>query len=405
MQSGIQEAFRTLTKSSPFFYLRNAIAEFNVLLMKKLFLPASITLLFVCTLNLAGCISKGVKTAPALQPKAAEEISIMSFNVENLFDDKHDANREDFTFLPLAEKKKPEIQAFCNTQKGYYKRECLESDWNSGIIEKKMKNVSEVILSVDGNKGADVLMLIEVENDNVLGQLNKNYLQAAGYKTQVLIEGPDDRGIDVALLSRLPLDGKAKLHKIPYIGKNEEDQKWMNRSRGILEVPLKLPNGGRLIAMVAHFPSQRNPRYWREQSVQFAKKLMQERPNEMIVLGGDLNITYDENEEAGYFTKDFSSVGLVAHLVGCKHCDGTHNYRNDWSFLDTLIFSKNFDEKGAAPYLLDTKTIDVVKYAPVHLFKGNTPKRFSDAGEGVSDHFPIYSRIRLKGAAAPTETK
>ncbi len=373
--------------------------------MKKLLLPLSITLLFVCTLNLPGCISKGVKTAPALQPKSAEEVSIMSFNVENLFDDKHDANREDFTFLPLAEKKKPEIQAFCNTQKGYYKRECLESDWNSGILEKKMKNISEVILSVDGSKGADVLMLIEVENENVLAQLNKNYLQAAGYKTQVLIEGPDERGIDVAVLSRLPLDGKAKLHKIPYVGKNEEDQKWMNRSRGILEVPLKLPNGSRLIAMVAHFPSQRNPRYWREQSVQFARKLMQERPNEMIVLGGDLNITHDENEETGFYSKDLSSVGLVSHLVGCKHCDGTHNYRNDWSFLDALVFSKNMDATGTAPFHLDAKTVDVPKYAPVHVFKTNMPKRFTDAGEGVSDHFPIYARIRLKGAAAVTEIK
>ena len=364
--------------------------------MKKLFLALPLTVLIICTLYFPGCTSKGVKTAPALQPKATEEISIMSFNVENLFDDKHDANREDFTYLPLSEKNKPEIQKFCNTQKGYYKRECLQSDWNSGIIEKKLKNVSQVILSVEENKGPDVLFLIEVENDHILGQLNKNYLQSAGYKTQVLIEGPDERGIDVALLSRFPLDGKAQLHKIPYVGKNEEDQKWMNRSRGILEVPLKLPNGSKLTAFVSHFPSQSNPRYWRAQAVEFAKKLMKDRPNEMIVFGGDLNITHDEDSEAGFFSTEMSSVGLVSHLVGCKHCDGTHNYRNDWSFLDVLIFSKNLDEKGTAPYKLDLNSIDVVKYAPVHLFKGNTPKRFSDGGEGVSDHFPIYARLRLK---------
>lgn len=367
--------------------------------MKNLFVAISITILFVCTLNLPGCTSKGVKTAPALQPKAAEEISIMAFNVENLFDDKHDANREDFTYMPLSAKNTPEVQNFCKTQKGYYKRECLESDWNSTIIEKKLKNVAEVILSVDEKKGADVLLLVEVENDNILTQLNKRFLQDAGYKTQVLIEGPDERGIDVAVLSRLPLDGKAVLHKIPFKGINEEDQKWMNRSRGILEVPLKLPNGSKLITLSTHFPSQRNPRYWRAQAVEFAVKLMKERPNEMFVLGGDLNITHDENEEAGFFSKEISQVGLVSHLVGCKHCDGTHSYRNDWSFLDVLVFSKNLDAKGSALYQLLPETIDVVKYTPNHIFKGNTPKRFSDSGEGVSDHFPIYARIKLKGSA------
>lgn len=373
--------------------------------MKNLLLAFSLVVLSLGALNLPGCTAKSVKNAPPLQPKIAGEVSIMTFNVENLFDDKHDANREDYTFLPVAEKKTAEVQKFCSEQKGYYKRECFEKDWNSALIEKKLKNVSEVILSVEDKKGPDILFMAEVENDNILGQLNKKYLQSAGYTTQVLIEGPDERGIDVALLSRFPLDGKPELHKVPYKGQNAEDQKWMNRSRGILEVPLKLPNGSKLTALVAHFPSQGNPRYWRSQAVEYAKSLIKARPNEMVVFGGDLNITYDENEETGFFTKEFASVGLVSHLVGCKHCDGTHNYRNDWSFLDVLVFSKNFDQAGNAPYALEPETIDVVKYTPNHLYKGNAPKRFNDDGEGVSDHFPIYARFRLRAAAAPAETK
>lgn len=372
--------------------------------MKKFITFITLTLALILSTQLPGCTSTGVKNAPTVQATGDGEISIMAFNVENLFDDKHDANREDYTYMPLAQKKTPEVQKFCSTQKGFYKRECLEMDWHSGLIEKKLKNIAEVVLSVDGNKGPDVLILVEVENDNILGQLNKNYLQAAGYKTQVLIEGPDERGIDVAVLSRLPLDGKAVLHKIPYKGESDADQKWMNRSRGVLEVPLKLPNGSRLIAMAAHFPSQRNPRYWRAQSIDFVKTLMQNRPQEMIVLGGDLNITADEEDETGFFSKEMSSVGLVSHLVGCKKCNGTHNYRNDWSFLDVLIFSKILDEKGTAPYALLTQSIDVVKYTDNHIYKGNAPKRFSDKGDGVSDHFPIYARIKLK-SVTPSITK
>ncbi len=366
--------------------------------MKNLLLCFTLSILAISLFNLPGCTSTGGKSSPALMPKKAEEVSVMSFNVENLFDDQHDDKREDFTYLPLSEKKKPEVQKFCANQKGYYKRDCFETDWNQQIIEKKLKNVSEVILSVDDKKGADILFLVEVENDRILTQLNQNYLKNAQYQTQVLIEGPDERGIDVALLSRLPLAGKPFLHKIPYVGKNENDQKWMSRSRGILEVPLELPNGSKLTALVAHFPSQRNPRYWRAQSIAFAQKLMQDRPYEMMILGGDLNITDDEDSETSFFSQDMSRVGLVSHLVGCQHCDGTHHYRNDWSFLDVLIFSKNLEEKGSASYQLRPETIDVVKYTPNHLFKGNTPKRFTDSGEGVSDHFPIYARLRLKEA-------
>lgn len=372
--------------------------------MKKFITFITIAIALVLSTQLPGCTSTGPKIAPTVQATSEGELSIMAFNVENLFDDKHDANREDYTYMPLAMKKTAEVQKFCNNQKGYYKRECLEMDWNSSIIEKKLKNIAEVILSVDGKKGPDVLILVEVENDHILGQLNKNYLQAAGYKTQVLIEGPDERGIDVAVLSRLPIDGKAVLHKIPYKGENEDDQKWMNRSRGVLEVPLKLPNGSKLVALAAHFPSQRNPRYWRAQSIEFVKGLMKNRANEMVVLGGDLNITANEEDETGFFSKEMSSVGLVSHLVGCKSCNGTHNYRNDWSFLDVLIFSKVFDENGSAPYALSKGSIDVVKYTDNHIFKGNAPKRFSDNGDGVSDHFPIYARIKLK-SAAPSDKK
>ncbi len=131
---------------------------------------------------------------------------------------------------------------------------------------------------------------------------------------------------------------------------------------------------------------------------------MKDHPNEMVVFGGDLNITLDEDSETGFFSKEMSSVGLVSHLVGCKTCDGTHNYKSRWSFLDVLIFSKNLEDKGTAPYELAPDTIDVVKYTENHLYKGNSPKRFTDNGEGVSDHFPIYARLKLRDSAT-VETK
>lgn len=124
---------------------------------------------------------------------------------------------------------------------------------------------------------------------------------------------------------------------------------------------------------------------------------MAERPNEMMILGGDLNISEDEEEVAQFFKKDFSKVGYVSHLVGCHHCDGSHEYRNNWSFLDALVFSKSLGAEGTAPYKLDTASIDVVKFKKNQIYKGRSPKRFDEkTGEGVSDHFPIYGRIKKR---------
>lgn len=367
--------------------------------MKKLLTFIASLFLIACTSQLPGCASTTKKgsTGSSQKPKLEGELSVMTFNVENLFDTNHDKDREDFTYLPLNKKNTPDIQAGCLQQKGFYQRQCLELDWNDQILTKKMKNIAEVILSVDQGVGPDVLFLIEVENENVLKKLNQEYLKAAGYQTVVLIEGPDERGIDVAVLSRLPLMGKAELHKIPYQGKTPEDQKWMNRSRGILQVPLKTPEGAKFNALVSHFPSQRNPRYWREQSVDYAVQLLEKLKGEMFVFGGDLNISQDEEEATGFFEKKFSRVGSVAHLVGCQHCDGSHEYRNTWSFLDTLIFAKSMNEKGTSPYEFIAETVDVPKATANHIYKGRSPKRFDEkSGEGASDHFPVYARIKLR---------
>lgn len=362
--------------------------------MKKL-----LTLSTVLFLIISGCTSTGSKSSKgsASTPKPEGEISVMTFNVENLFDTVHDKNREDFAYLPIAMKKQPEILAGCNTQKGFYQRQCLEMDWNDTVLKQKLKNISEIILSVDQGMGPDVLFLAEVENENVLKMLNSQYLQKAGYQTVVLIEGPDERGIDVAVLSRLPLMGKAQLHKIPYKGQTPEDQKWMNRSRGVLEVPLKTPAGSKLTTFVSHFPSQRNPRYWREQSVLFMKEKLKSMGNEMFIFGGDLNISQDEEEETGFFEKHFAEVSLVAHQLGCHHCDGTYDFRNTWSFLDALVFSKSMSDSGTADYQFLPKSVDVVKLTANHIYKGRSPKRFDEkTGEGVSDHFPLYARIQLR---------
>ena len=146
------------------------------------------------------------------------KIGIMTFNVENLFDTKHDAEKHDYTFLPLREKKiSKQVKAYCETLKNpKWKNECHYLDWSPTNLSMKMKNLAAAILQVNDGKGPDILILQEVENKNVLQELVGKYLKKAGYTSVILIEGKDIRGIDTAIVTRLPVIGEPVLHEIPF---------------------------------------------------------------------------------------------------------------------------------------------------------------------------------------------
>ncbi|HEX7675696.1 MAG TPA: endonuclease/exonuclease/phosphatase family protein [Bdellovibrio sp.] len=349
-----------------------------------------------------GCAVSFQKKSWDLPQKAPNEISIMSFNMENLFDTVHTPGHEDYTYLPLALKQSdPAMREGCIKSNDSERRrnECLSTNWTPEALDKKLTNISKVVLGVDGN-GPDNLMIMEIESDVVLKQLN-DHLKEAKYITQVIIDGPDKRGINVAFLSRFPLVGKPVLHPIPWKPKNDDDKKWMERSRRILEVTVKAPNGDPITFFIAHFPSQANPTYWRQQIAQYMVDLMKSKgPNAIVVAGGDLNITHEEESDTHIFRDILSQGGAVSHFVGCKDCPGSHNYKKSWSFLDAQIYSPSLLKEGSASYELEPQTIDIIRYNPVHLKKGKYPKRWDyDAQDGVSDHFPLYARLVQRSAA------
>jgi exonuclease III len=325
------------------------------------------------------------------------EFSVMTFNVENLFDLEHDKGTEDYTYLPLKKKKTfKEAQQFCNDMRpGFYQTQCKELDWNKKVLTAKLSSIEKVIKYVEKGQGPDNILFAEVENEKVLKQLVQKNLKGLGYKTVVLIEGPDLRGIDPAFISKFPMAGKPQLHIIPFTDSDPEALKKAQRSRGILEVTVKAPNGNNVTFLAAHFPSQSNPTQWREQAVRFANDLIKKYQAEgrTVILGGDLNIIASEEAKHSYFKNILSETTDVSHLVGCKHCEGSHNYRGDWSFLDVLAFSKNLKTLG---FELIPESIQAVK-SPFNVDDKGLPLRFDEKTlQGVTDHLPIYARVRVK---------
>lgn len=355
----------------------------------------------ILLLTLANCATSSHQGYKALEP---DVVSVMAYNVENLFDTVHDPDRTDWAYLPLAVKKKtPELhRQNCEKANKRYVQSCVGMDWSEPILKRKLERLAQVILQVNGGRGPDILIMEEVENLRILKRLRDEHLQAADYKTIVFIEGPDKRGIDVAVMSRLPeaQTEPAQLHKIPFKGRTPEDQIWMNKSRAILQANLMLPDGEILTVFAIHFPSPSNPQYWREQAISHLVKIKKSLPpGRLVIAGGDFNIASDEEDKANHYSSTLSKEFQVSHLIGCKGCRGTNYYhrKKSWSFLDALLFSKEMSATGTANWYVEPSSIFIPNSNKYQTNRWLSPARFQSHGPvGVSDHWPIMGWLKQK---------
>ncbi len=329
--------------------------------------------------------------------KDLNSFTVMTFNVENLFDTVHDTGKQDQTYLPLELKKRhPSSHAKnCSIfEREDWKKECLELDWNEKTFEAKMKALGEVILSVhneSGKKGPDILLLQEVENLRALNRLNTIVLKAASYRTSVLIEGKDRRGIDVAVLSRFPISGKSRLHWVNHSGASDALKQ---DTRGILQVDLEIAPKKILTVYALHLPAPHHPTAARKQSIEYLNELLKSLPKgRMAIAGGDFNLPAQIPAEVELLSKN--PDWLVSHVIGCKTCKGSIYYppKKVWSFFDVLLFSKNLSqESGDGLFAVDAPSISVVG--------GNSdgfPQKFDPAsGKGASDHLPVIATLKLR---------
>lgn len=345
-------------------------------------------------LALAACNAHVEQREPAA---AAAGVTIMTFNVENLFDTRDDPGKDDATYLPLAQKQNNEHRAACELiEVARWREQCLNWDWSEEVLERKLRAVADAILHYDGGRGPDIVVLQEVENLGVLERLRREYLSAAGYNPGILIEGDDLRGIDVAFLSRLPLAREPVLHKLRFPGFAAQR---VADTRGILEATFRLPDGNLLTGFAVHFPAPFHPREMRLQAFAQLEALRTRLPADRYVFAaGDFNTTAAEDAEHAVF-KTLSGEGwVVAHRAGCGGCRGTHYYgpADSWSFLDTILFAPPRD--GAARWRVTD--VRLANGYAAHVTTAGTPARFQlPEATGVSDHWPLA--LRLEPAASP----
>ena len=331
-------------------------------------------------------------------PTATQEqnaVTIMSFNVENLFDNSDDPGKDDKAYLPLAAKQNDAHISACNEiEVERWRDECLYLDWSDAALEFKLGVLADTVRQVNDGLGADIIALQEVENVAVLERLRSEYLADLGYLPAILIEGTDTRGIDVAFLSRLPLLGEPTLHPLhlPDFPDRQGD------TRGVLQADFAMPDGSVLTGFSVHFPAPFHPTEMRSRAYEHLQGLRTALPDDHHVFAaGDFNTTSTEDEREHLLDRYARPDWTVAHEIGCAlECNGTHFYGRDdtWSFLDMILFSPARGENATAR--IRANSVAIANKNPAQVTSKGTPERFhSGTRTGVSDHWPMIAAVEL----------
>jgi endonuclease/exonuclease/phosphatase family metal-dependent hydrolase len=237
----------------------------------------------------------------------------------------------------------------------------------------------------------------EVENINVLRMLNDR--GGLGYRTVVLLEGDDQRGIDVGIMSKFPVVGTPKLHYI--------DPSRRVKTRGILEVRLQV--GSKVVAVFSnHWPSQGNPD---ELRILAAKKLLEVMPKakaDIRIAAGDFNTTEGDDPHGlndiltkpkrGLYFVDTNPLTKVIEEM--EQPPGTHWYQKKWEYLDRIFVDSrsagNLDSEFSIhvkPFMMTERIVrERSGRETVHI----VPFRFSaEEQSGFADHLPIVTVFKM----------
>lgn len=286
--------------------------------------------------------SEDVRAAGDAKPVGAFRVA--SYNVENLFDAIDDPDRRDEDTPPKD--------------------------------EEGMRRLAQALKKAD----ADVVALQEVENLQVLNQFLDKHMPGV-YPHRVLVEGNDMRGIDVAVISKHPVD-KVESHKgnrfqVP------DGSRAGSFKRDFLKVDVRV---GRYPFSVytTHFKAQSGGKVaddHRLGEAREAKRIleadMRKYPERRFVVTGDFNDTPDSPVGRVFLPRD----------------------RNQWHLNDALA---EVPKSQRITHPVTKRSIDFVLYPDSMQaeFLGGGIQRLPETERG-SDHLLIYADFRFQNSPSP----
>ena len=140
----------------------------------------------------AGILLATIAISACTETSPPSSVTVMAFNVQNVFDNIDATGKDDKAYLPIGEKQAEAHIAECNTiPVESWRDECLYLDWSDDAIDHKLGVVAQTIQQVNDGRGPDIIALQEVENVDILERLRTEYLADSGYLPAVLLDGTD----------------------------------------------------------------------------------------------------------------------------------------------------------------------------------------------------------------------
>jgi len=284
----------------------------------------------------------------------------------------------------------PENPCDVVTIASYNVENMFDNDDNGGKGGKKtppksdgeMKAVASTLKKAD----ADIIVLEEVENREMLDTLVDKYMKSPEYPERVLIPGNDPRGINVAVLSRFPVMN-VESHKDDRFRANESHiyKNPIKFSRDLLETDIKVAPNFTVTVYATHLKSQIGGERADDKRLAEAQEIrriieqdMKEYPNKAFVVAGDFNDSPQSKPvQAVIGTGRNALVDPLAPLPMSEQY--TYTYRGKQDRLDYILMSTELQK-------------DYVS-GSAHVIR--TP----EAAEG-SDHSPIELSIRVPAEKA-----
>lgn len=255
----------------------------------------------------------------------------------------------------------------------------------SDIQWKATYNTARVIAEVN----ADILICVEAENRPTLLRFNDQVLDAEfkkGYPHVMVIDGNDERGIDLGIMSRYPIEAIRSHVDVRESGKRVF-------SRDCPEYVVLLPNGERMVVIPNHFKSKRGGNDAEAQ----ARRLLQgataaaiarnaeSNISKYVVVGGDLNDTPDSEAVQPLIADGWRDVG--DHSSYPKDRPGTFDTGTAGNKIDYLIMS---------PALWATvKATDIERRGSYHPRTWTPFDSVTSKATEASDHHLVYADVEI----------
>ncbi|MDR3129795.1 MAG: endonuclease/exonuclease/phosphatase family protein [Tannerellaceae bacterium] len=286
--------------------------------------------------------------------------------------------------------------------------ELTEMKWTPKKYAKKLQKMGQLLLMINEWQETGLIGLCEIGGANVMEDLlHEISLKEKGYRYS-MTEGADVRGIQVALLYKVPMF--TKMGEASY----RIDMEDKRPTRDILHVWGQVCTGDTLDVLLCHFPSRSGEAReveWRQhragrrlREVCDSLQAIRGEKNKVLVMGDfnegkELHVLRNE-VGATSWKKDVAPTDK-GKLYELPYSGGSYKYRGVWSTFDKILVNGGLLDSGGSVYL---KAESVKRMDEEFLLKkdktwgGVRPWRthygYRYEG-GFSDHLPLLFELQL----------